>query len=292
VDRLTSMKAFAKVASARSFSRAAQELGVSQGTVSTQVHELERWLGVRLLHRTTRRVALTDAGATFLAQCIRILDAMEAAGNSARPAEVVSGSMRISVSVVFGSTRLVGLIVEFLDQHPRLSVKVEVTERPVNPVDEGFDMAIHTRPIEGRDLVSYRLMTYNSVLTAAPSYLARHGVPSSLADLAKHECIARTDNSRKTWVFLGPGGEFEVPINARLQANNALLRREVALGGVGVLLCADYLVANDIAAGRLTRLLPDHTSAARSVRAICPIYRASSPGMRGLIDHLTTRLGG
>jgi len=137
VDRLTSMTVFAKVASARSFSGAARELGISQATVSKHVQTLEDWFGARLLHRTTRRVALTDAGEGFFVQCSRILEEMEAARTAARPEAPVRGTMRITAPVVFGSTRLGPLVVDFLEQHPEVSMHVELSDRSVDLIEEG-----------------------------------------------------------------------------------------------------------------------------------------------------------
>lgn len=291
MDRLTSMTVFAKVAAARSFSGAARELGISQATASKHVQMLEDWLGVRLLHRTTRRVALTDAGENFFVQCARILDDMEAARNSAKPAATVRGSMRITAPVVFGSTRLGPLVVEFLQQHPELSMSVELSDRSVDLVEEGYDLAIRTRPVDGSGLVSYRLMPLNYVLCAASGYLARHGVPATPADLAQHHCITGIDHASGPWRFIGPDGESEVSIYGRLQVNNALLRCDAARAGAGVLLCADYLVEEDLAAGRLVRLLPGYAPAADSLHAVCPSFRASTPKVRSLINHLTARLG-
>jgi DNA-binding transcriptional LysR family regulator len=284
------MTVFARVAASRSFSGAARELGISQATASKHVQTLEDWLGVRLLHRTTRRVALTDAGENFYVQCSRILDDMEAARNATQPEATVRGSMRITAPVVFGSTRLGPLVVDFLQLHPELSMSVELSDRSVDLIEEGYDLAIRTRPVDGSGLVSQRLMPLNYVLCASTGYIARHGMPSTPADLGQHHCITGTDNNGGTWRFDGPDGGSEVQIYGRLQVNNALLRRDAARSGAGVLLCADYLVEDDIAAGRLVRLLPGYTPSAENLHAVCPVFRAATPKVRSLISHLTARL--
>jgi len=159
VDRLTSMTVFAKVASARSFSGAGRELGISQATVSKHVQTLEDWFGARLLHRTTRRVALTDAGEGFFLQCSRILEQMEAARTAARPEAPVRGTMRITAPVVFGSTRLGPLVVDFLEQNPEVStMHVELSDRSVDLIEEGYDLGIRTAPPGGAGLVAWPLM--------------------------------------------------------------------------------------------------------------------------------------
>ena len=291
MDRLTSMSVFAKVASTRSFSGAARELGISQATASKHVQTLEDWLGVRLLHRTTRRVALTDAGEGFFTQCSRILEEMEAARSAAKPEAPVRGSMRITAPVVFGSTRLGPLVVNFLHQHPELSLNVELSDRAVDLIEEGYDLAIRTSPSTGTGLVSWPLMPLEYILCAAPAYLSRHGVPTTPSDLSRHHCITGAPAPGASWQFTGPEGPSEVPIYGRLQVNNAMLRRDAARAGAGILLCADYLVEGDFTNGRLVRLLPDHKPTGSTLHAVSPAFRAGSPKVRSLVSHLATQLG-
>jgi len=291
VDRLTSMAVFARVASIRSFSGAARELGISQATASKHVQTLEDWLGARLLHRTTRRVALPDAGEAIFVQCSRILEDMETARNAARPQASVRGNMRITAPVVFGSTRLGPLVVDFMHQHPEVSLNVELSDRSVDLIEEGYDLAIRTSPTTGAGLVAWPLMPLDYVLSAAPSYLARHGTPTTPAELGGHHCITGTDAPGSTWQFDGPDGRSEIAIYGRLQVNNAMLRCDTARAGAGILLCAEYLVAADLAAGRLVRLLPNHRPAGSTLHAVSPAFRAGSPKVRSLVSHLTTQLG-
>jgi DNA-binding transcriptional LysR family regulator len=284
------MAVFSRVASTRSFSGAARELGVSQATASKHVQMLEGWLGTRLLHRTTRRVSLTEAGESFFVQCSRILEEMEAARSTAKPEAPVSGSMRITAPVVFGSTRLGPLVVDFMRLHPELSLNIELSDRSVDLIEEGFDLAIRTGPANGPGLAAWPLMSLNYLLCAAPSYLARYGVPRSPPDLHGHHCIAGTDTPA-SWRFRGPEGETEVPIYGRLQVNNAMLRRDAARAGAGILLCADYLVEQDFASGHLVRLLPEYTPGGDALHAVSPAYRATSPKVRNLVSHLAAQLG-
>ena len=291
MDRLTSMTVFARVATARSFSGAARELGISQATASKHVQTLEDWLGTRLLHRTTRRVALTDAGEGFFIQCSRILEDMEAARSAAKPEAPVRGTMRITAPVVFGSTRLGPLVAEFIQQHPELSLSVELCDRSVDLIEEGYDLAIRTTPTEGAGLVAWRLMPLGYMLCAAPTYLALRGVPTVPTELSGHHCITGTDTAAVRWRFDGPGGEAEVPIYGRLQVNNAMLRCDAARAGAGILLCADYLVEQDIANGRLVKLLPEYQPSGSALHAVSPAFRAGSPKVRSLVSHLTAQLG-
>ncbi len=284
------MTVFAKVATTRSFSGAARELGISQATASKHVQTLEEWLGVRLLHRTTRRVALTDAGEGFFMQCSRILEDMEAARSAAKPEAPVRGSMRITAPIVFGSTRLGPLVVNFLHQHPELSLNVELSDRSIDLIEEGYDLAIRATPGTGTGLVSWPLMPLDYIVSAAPTYLTRHGSPQAPEDLSRHHCITGTQSNGSTWQFTGPDGPSEVPIYGRLQVNNAMLRCDAARAGAGVLLCPGYLVEDDLAAGRLVRLLPGYKPVGSTLHAVSPAFRASSPKVRSLVNHLTAQL--
>ncbi|HEY7576836.1 MAG TPA: LysR family transcriptional regulator [Acetobacteraceae bacterium] len=284
------MAVFSRVASTRSFSGAARELGISQATASKHVQMLEGWLGVRLLHRTTRRVALTEAGQSFFLQCSRILEEMEAARSAAKHEAPVRGNMRIAAPVGFGSARLGPLVVGFMQRNPELSLHIELSDRQVDIIEEGYDLAIRTGLAAGPGLTTWRLMPLDYVLCAAPAYLARHGVPRTPTELRGHHCIAGTDLPG-SWQFHGPEGETEVPIYGRLQVNNAMLRRDAARAGAGILLCADYLVEEDFANGRLVRLLPEHKPAGNALHAVSPAYRAATPKVRSLVNHLTAQLG-
>jgi DNA-binding transcriptional LysR family regulator len=185
-------------------------------------------------------------------------------------------------------TRLGPLVVDFLQQHPELTLNVELSDRSVDLIEEGYDLAIRTGPT-GAGLVAWPLMPLDYVLCAAPAYLARHGIPT-LMDLGTHNCITGTDTGGANWRFDGPDGPTVVPIKGRLQVNNAMLRCDVARAGAGVLLCAGYLVENDFANGRLVHLLPDQRPASSTLHAVSPTYRAGSPKVRSFVNHLTTQL--
>ncbi|HVC63612.1 MAG TPA: LysR family transcriptional regulator [Acetobacteraceae bacterium] len=293
MDRLTSMTVFARVAAKRSFSAAARELGMSQATASKHVQTLEGWLGARLLHRTTRRVGLTEAGATFFAQCVHILDDMETARQTGQTAAGLRGNLLIIAPMGFGSIRLAALMVEFMEKNPDLSMTVSVCDRPVDVIEEGYDLAIRVWacPPDDPRLVVHPLLPLRFAVCATPAYLAAYGTPSVPADLARLVCLTDSRYPDGVWRFIGPGGESEVSVGGRLKTDNGLLRREAARSGGGVLLTPEYLVEGDIAAGRLVRLLPGYTPKALRLDAVCPAHRAESPKVRGFVAFLTARLG-
>ncbi len=293
MDRLTSMTVFARVAATRSFSTAARELGISQATASKHVQTLEGWLGARLLHRTTRRVGLTETGESFFAQCTRILEDMETARQIGRTAASLHGNLRITAPVGFGSTRLAPLLFDYMAKNPDLLLTVTLSDRAVDVVEEGYDLAIRfgASPSNDAGLIVYRFLPLRFVVCAAPGYLAAYGKPEVPADLARHVCLTDSRHPGDVWRFGGPNGEVDVSVTGRLKTDNGMLRREAALTAVGVLLAPEFLVEDDIAAGRLVRLLPGYVPPAWNLDAACPTGRAASPEVRSFVAFLTARLG-
>jgi DNA-binding transcriptional LysR family regulator len=293
VDRLTSMTVFAKVAAARSFSTAAKELGISQATASKHVQTLEDWIGTRLLHRTTRRVGLTETGENFFAQCTRILEDMETARQTGQTDANLRGNLRIAAPVDFGSTCLASHLVAFMARHPDVLLNVVLCDRPVDIMEEGFDVAIRCRATQAdvTGLIVHRFRPLRFVICAAPSYLAANGTPTVPADLALHPCLTDSRHPGDMWRFTGPAGDTEVRLRGPIKTDNGMLRREAGLTGAGVLLTPAFLVEDDIAAGRLVRLLPDYGLPEWTLDAVSTTYRGALPKVRSFITFLTSRLG-
>ena len=295
VDRLTSMEVFARVVAARSFSAAARDLGISQATASKHVQMLEGWIGSRLLNRTTRRVSLTDTGEHFYVQCVRILEDMEAARQAGKPDARLRGSLRISAPVAFGSTRLGALAVEFMRLNEELSLNVILSDRPVDVIEEGYDLALRiwygdAEPERPPGLVVQPIARIPFVTCAAPGYLSEHGVPNQPAELAQHTCLTDMRHPGDIWRFAGPAGETEVHVSGHLKTDNGLLRRSAARAGAGVLVAPQFLVEDDLRQGRLVRILREHQPPSGVLDSVCPAHRAVSPKVRGLISFLSARL--
>ncbi len=297
VDRLTSMTVFARVAATRSFSAAARDLGISQATASKHVQMLETWLDARLLNRTTRRVSLTDVGETFHAQCTRILEDVEVARHVAHPDPRLRGSLRFTAPVSFGCTVLGPLLVTFMQQNPELLLHVTLVDRPVDVIEEGYDLALQVvhgrvRDDEASGMVMHPLMPIPYSVCAAPTYLARAGTPLTPDDLTQHACLTDHRHPGDVWRFSSADGDVEVPVPWRLKCDNGMLRREAARAGAGVLLAPDMLLTDDFAAGRLVRLLPAYRAQVAAVFAVCPASRDALPKLRSLVSFLATGLGG
>jgi DNA-binding transcriptional LysR family regulator len=289
------MTVFARVASTRSFSAAARELGISQATASKHVQTLEAWFGSRLLNRTTRRVALTEAGESFYAQCTRILEDMDAALEAGRPDGRLRGTLRLSAPVAFGSTRLGQLMVEFMQRSPSLALSVTLGDRPVDVIEDGFDVALsvahgNAHRMDHTGLLVQRLIPLRYVLCAAPDYLAKHGTPLRPSDLTEHACLTDTRHPGDVWRFAGPEGAVEVTVGGQLRTDNGLLRRSAAVGGAGVLMGPEFLVSQEIAAGALVRVLADYTPEGGTLMAVSPQHRATTPKVRSLLTFLAERL--
>lgn len=291
MDRLTSMAVFAKVVEANSFSAAARSLGISQATASKHVQMLEGWLGARLLNRTTRRVSMTEIGESFYAQCTRILEDIDDARSASKNETALRGALRIAAPVCFGCTELGAILSGFLQLHPAVTVDMFLSDRVVDPLEDGFDLAIRPgshEPPPGT--VALRLAAWPSLLCAAPAYLRRRPAPSTPDGLASHACLLDRQFFGEGWRFTGPNGSVSSRLTYSIAANNALILREAALAGAGVLLSPEFVVRTDIAAGRLSRLLSDWTAPPTELSAVMAASRQLSARIRGLSGYIAERL--
>jgi DNA-binding transcriptional LysR family regulator len=290
MDRLTSMAVFAKVVEANSFSGAARDLGISQATASKHVQMLEGWLGAKLLNRTTRRIGMTEIGESFYAQCTRILEDIDDARSVSRSEVPLHGVLRVAVPVSLGGSRLGRLTQGFIAANPDVSLDLFLSDRHVNPVEDGFDLAIRLSGDGGAGLVVRRLAVVASLLAAAPAYLAAWEAPQHPDDLARHACLHDRQTYPDGWRFAGTGGTATPRLTFRLSSNNAYVLREVALSGGGVLLAPDFVVAADLAAGRLVRVLPEWSALPMEMSVVAPASRQLSPKIRSFAAYLVEEM--
>ncbi len=292
MDRFSALRSFAKVVELGSFARAATRLDVSTSAVSRAVAELEAQLEVRLLNRTTRRLSLTEAGQAFYERSVQLLADLEEAEASVRAATVEPrGTLRITCGVTFGVRYLAPAIAEFVVRHPKLTLDLDLSDRAVDLVEEGFDLAIRIGAIGQQALVSRRIGTTELVCCASPAYLARHPAPSTPQDLEQHDCLAYTCAAAPgPWTFESRDcGRLTPRITARHRANNGRMLAALAVAGLGVALQPDFIVAPEIRAGRLTRLLRDFQSPRASIAAVYPSRRHLSAKVRVFVDFLAAR---
>lgn len=293
MDRFDQMRVFLAVADAGSFAAAADQLALSRPAVSRHVAQLESRLGVRLIQRTTRRLSLTSEGEAFLARTRELLAGVEeaeaeAGARSAEPA----GLLRVNVPVTFGVLHLAALWPKFRARHPGVRLDLTLSDRQVDLVDEGFDLAVRIAALPDSTLVSRQLASTRMVLCAAPAYLRRRGRPRQPQDLAAHDVIAYSYWSpRDEWALRGPQGEeVRVRVDPVLRANNGDTCLAAARAGQGVMLQPSFLVGPDLAAGKLVEVLPKWHAGALGIHAVYPSRRHLLPKTRLLVDFLAESL--
>ncbi|MFM2403163.1 MAG: HTH-type transcriptional regulator DmlR [Pseudomonadota bacterium] len=288
MDRYAEMQTFVAVVDAGSFVGAADALQMSKTAVSRVVGALETRLGTRLLQRTTRRLSLTPEGALFVERCRELLDGVRDAEAelSTRTGEVI-GELRVSAPVTFGLDHLAPLWPAFMARHPRLTLDVTLTDRFVDLVDEGVDLAVRIGQLPASSLVSRRPASTRLVLCASPEYLARHGTPRTPADLAGHTTFAyKLLASGDQWPFEGPDGPLTVKVNPRMRSNSGDSCCVAALQHQGIVLQPSFMVGRHLASGALVELLADHRSRELGIHAVWPSRRQLAPKVRLMVEYL------
>ena len=288
MDRLKEMQTFTAVVDAGSFVKAAEELGMSKAAVSRYVADLETRLGVRLLHRTTRKLSLTEEGSVFNIRCRELLSGVEEAeAEVTSRAGAAQGLLRVNVPVTFGIQHLASLWGKFHTQHPQVRLDVTLSDRIVDVVEEGYDLAIRIAELPSSSLISKRLAKTRIVLCASPEYLASHGTPSHPAELNDHATIAYSYWSTKdAWLFEGPEGPVNITIKPWVQTNNGDTCRAIALANQGIILHPTFLIGDDLDAGRLVEILPEYRSIELGIYAIYPTRKHIAPKVRALVNFL------
>ena len=288
MDTIDGMRVFAAVAADGSFTAAARRLGISTNLASKYVARLEDRLGVRLMNRTTRRLSLTEAGQAYHARCQQLLDDLDELESAVQQGQATPrGTLTITAPQTFGEMYLTDLVAAFLEEQPDLSVNLTLTDRFVDLVDEGFDLAIRIGALEDSSLIARRLAANRIVTCAAPSYLARAGTPARPEDLKNHACIIDTNVRTPTrWPFEVDGARTAITVAGRFSVNSSRAVHDLVLQGAGIGLCPAYSVGPDIAAGRLTAILESFQALDVAVYAVYPHRRHLSGRVRAFIDHM------
>lgn len=291
MDRLTAMDLFVKVVSERSFSQAARQAGVSKSVVSKAVAELEDRLGAQLLNRTTRQMSLTEVGQAYHERCLAILDAVEDVEQLvSSQARSPKGVLRLAAPVTFSIAHLGAPLSSFLAANPEIAVDLQLNDRVVDIIDEGFDLAIRiSRKLKDSNLIAAKLCSSRTVIAASPGYLARHGEPKHPRDLLGHLCLRFSNlGPAQEWTFTDPasGAPLQVAVSGRITTNNGEVLRSAAVGGEGIISGPSFLTAEDIKAGRLVPILTSFAGPAFGIYAVYPPNRHVSAKVRQLVDHL------
>lgn len=291
---LSAMAVFAQVVEEGSFSRASESLGLSKSAVSKQVSGLEAKLGVRLLNRTTRRLALTEPGRTFFEGCRRMVAEAEQAERAVgRLSEVPSGSLRVAAPMSFGFLHLIPAIETFMTRHPDIDVDMSLNDRLVDVVEEGFDLALRIGRLKDSSLIARKLAPARIVTCASAAYLDRRGRPEGPADLRDHDCLIYCNpQPRLEWSYRGPEGLQKVRVKpGRFRVNNGDALRSAACQGLGIVRLPTFIVGNEVRMGRLEVLLPHHPSPQEEVFAVFPHGGYLPLKVRVFVDFLVERFG-
>ncbi len=294
MDLLNAMDVFNRVAKLESFSAAARDLGMSKTAVSRHVSDLETDLGVRLLNRTTRRMSLTEAGHAYFARSSAIITDIEELQDSVRHLHrQPTGVLRVTSAVTFGHCSLAPLIGGFLDLYPEISVQLDLSNRFVDIVDEGFDLAIRVGSPQSSSLISRPLVDAKRYACASPAYIERRGSPVKPSDLASHACVVfQSQSSEARWDFANSDGEHSVTVAGRLCVNSTEAATQAVRDGVGIGVLPDYAVREFLASGEVQRLLTTYDiDGDHRIYAIYPHRHHLPAKVRVFIDYLVAALG-
>lgn len=287
------MAIFVRVVEKGCLAAAAEEFCTSATMVGKHLRALEEHLGARLLNRTTRRQSVTDLGHEYYDRCKQILADVEAADGIADAMHAVPrGVLRVTAPSSFGSHGLVHALPDYFARYPEVGVDLSLNDRIVDMVEERFEVAIRIGSLPDSNLVARPLADYRTLICASPSYLARHGVPKCLADLSTHDCLGFSHwKIRDEWHLNGPHGREAVRVQGRFQVNSGQALRMAALFGLGIVMQPEVLLAEDLAAGRLVRVLPDYETFARPMHVVYLADRYSKPKLRSFVEFVVERFG-
>ncbi|MXU64580.1 LysR family transcriptional regulator [Oceanomicrobium pacificus] len=295
MDRLSEMEAFVSVVDQGGFTEAARRLGMSKSAVSKHVASLEDRLGARLLNRTTRRVSPTEIGLIYYDRAMSVLNhAQEADDVVTALQEAPRGTLRLSAPVSFGTSHIAPLVGQFLLDHPEMKINMELSDKFVDLVDEGFDLAIRIGSLPDSSLRARKLGEAGGLLVAAPSYIEKHGAPERIEDLASHTLLHYSNMSTGNfWRLTSPTGEErQVRVGGPLTANNGTALRIAAEAGLGIAMQPSFILGDALQTGKLVQVLPDLANPLISIYAVYPAGQFVQPKLRVFIDHLAAAFKG
>jgi len=291
---LNDIVVFTKVVETKSFTGAADVLGLPKSTVSRKLAQLEERLGVRLVQRTTRKLALTEIGEAYYERCARIVSDLASAEQLVTDMQSTPrGRLRVTATVDFSTRYVGGIVAEFLMLHPDIYVELEAGDRLVDLIEDGYDVAIRFSmgPLPESTLIARKLCDIQLVLVAAPSYLEKRGTPKTVEELDEHDHVLFTPGSRsQSWTITNGTATHDFGRPARFLSNNYGAVRDVATAGGGITLIQDFMVHEYISSGQLVRILPEWTTSPIEVHAVYPARQNLPPRLTLFLDHLAKAL--
>ena len=295
MNRLSVIESFVKVAELHSFSQAAARLNTSKSVVSRHVAALEAQLGLRLFHRTTRSLTLTEAGRGYFERVSQILLDLQDADQAVSHLQMTPrGRLKVSAPMSFGFLHLAPALADFLGEYPELEVDVTMSDRFVDLVEEGFDLGVRIGALADSSLIAKRIAPIRRVICASPRYLAAHGPPEVPQDLRAHQCLCNSNQpgGGHEWRFTMPDGKSAtVQVKGRLALNNGDALRVAALNDLGLVDIPTFIVGGDLKAGTLVSVLDAHVPQSLALHAVYSHARHLSPKVRAFIDFLASRFG-
>ncbi|HLV48195.1 MAG TPA: LysR family transcriptional regulator [Aliidiomarina sp.] len=279
---------FVYVAEQESFTEAAKRIGISTAQVSRQVSALEKRLRIQLLYRTTRKVTLTEEGRIFYQHCRSVLDGLDAAKRAITNLQTKpQGKIKLTAPVAYGEKQILPLVNNFALQHSDVEVDAYLTNRQVDLVDEGYDLAIRIGKLSDSTMMAKKLSKRTNYVCASPDYIGKYGIPHSISELSKHRCLLGTPDH---WRFSKLGKEVSVRMTGRLRYNNGYSLTDAALKGLGIVQLPDYYVEPYLASGDLISVLDHNRAPDERIWALYPHNRHLSPKIRLLVDYLAEQL--
>jgi DNA-binding transcriptional LysR family regulator len=285
---LNDIVVFTKVVETKSFTGAAEQLGLPKSTVSRKLAQLEERLGVRLVQRTTRKLALTEIGEAYYERAARIVSDLQAAEQVVMDMQASPrGRLRVTAPIDLSSLYLGRIIADFSVAHPEVYVELEGSDRVVDLIEEGFDLAIRFGPLPESTLIAKKLGGFNAVLCASPEYIAKHQVPQSIEELEDHDKVLFLPNTRmQGWTLVNGDQTYELGRPAKFSSNNIMAVRDAVLAGLGISALTEFVVACDLHEGRLVRILPEWSGQPGEISAVYPARQNLPPRLSLFLDHL------
>lgn len=291
MDRLDAMQSFVAIVETGSFAAAGQRLGVSNKLVSKRLAQLEAQLGMALLHRTTRSLSLTHEGQRYLEGCRRVLAEMEQLEAVFEAEGGLKGPLRIAAPLTYGDTVLAHAASRFVERHPEISIEMELSDRYVDLAGGGFDLAIRIGQLSDSSLILRKLGETRMRVVAAPSYLERHGCPAHPSELSTHQCIRDANNPDPgRWPFLVDGQMLQVPVAGPFISNSPPACLVPTRAGLGIFICPDVFLAEDLAAGRLVELLAGYQSRILPIQSLQLPSAFKKPRVKAFVDFMRQEL--
>ena len=287
MDTLDGMKTVVAVVETHSFTAASERLGMSKALVSKYVGEVESSLGIRLFNRTTRQLALTDAGRSYYEHSLNLLEQFSAMVDNVTGEQTSPrGLLRISAPVTFGEMKLSPIMPKFLQMYPELNVEVKVTNNAIDMGEEGVDVRLRIGGVADSNMIARHIRTFPLILCASPAYIEKHGMPETPEDISKHACIIDSNfRVGKQWPVISKNGDATtINVNSNIAVNSPKAVQEIAMAGGGIAMIPEFIVEGAIKAGSLISILPDYTTLEFGLFAIYPHRKYVSRKVRCFID--------